>query len=298
MRTNFDNMISRFSKFKLSYEKIIHKKVNYYNYCMAIPKGKKYFAWFTYYNESNICLFLEVNKYNEILDILYYPLCFDNKLSLNTILYGTIVKCKNTLFFCIEDIYYYCDAFVNNLKFDKKIPLFNHLFENIKNISHSDIKFTMAVIDTKYDNLINQLIDCLYPLYCIKFITNSENLNFIIKENIIPKTLNFMVKPDIQNDIYLLYYNNHDTLTFYELADVPSYKISVMLNNLFRNIKENKNLDFLEESDSDDEFENINENKYIIKNELKMKCLFNKNTQKWYPIEVLDENAKICNIIK
>ena len=33
------------------------------------------------------------------------------------------------------------------------------------------------------------------------------------------------------------------------------------MNDLFRNIKENSNLDLLEESDDEDEFENISRNK-------------------------------------
>ena len=35
------------------------------------------------------------------------------------------------------------------------------------------------------------------------------------------------------------------------------------MNKLFRNIKENNNLDLLEESDSEDEFENIQLDKYV-----------------------------------
>ena len=38
------------------------------------------------------------------------------------------------------------------------------------------------------------------------------------------------------------------------------------MNSLFRIIKENKYLDALEESDDEDEFENINEDKYVFLN--------------------------------
>ena len=36
------------------------------------------------------------------------------------------------------------------------------------------------------------------------------------------------------------------------------------MNSIFRNIKENRNLDLLEESDDEDEFENINLDKYLL----------------------------------
>ena len=39
------------------------------------------------------------------------------------------------------------------------------------------------------------------------------------------------------------------------IAAIPDYKTSVLLNKVFRNIKENDNLDALEESDNEDEFE-------------------------------------------
>ena len=35
------------------------------------------------------------------------------------------------------------------------------------------------------------------------------------------------------------------------------------MNELFRNIKENSNLDLLEESDDEEEFENVNPDKYV-----------------------------------
>jgi superfamily II DNA/RNA helicase len=41
---------------------------------------------------------------------------------------------------------------------------------------------------------------------------------------------------------------------YYDVAFIPDYSTSVMMNKLFRNIKENQNLDALEESDDEEEF--------------------------------------------
>ena len=49
--------------------------------------------------------------------------------------------------------------------------------------------------------------------------------------------------------------DNDSSVTYYDIACIPDYKTSVMMNSLFRDIKENRNLDFLEESDSEEEFE-------------------------------------------
>ena len=81
-----------------------------------------------------------------------------------------------------------------------------------------------------------------------------------------------------------------DTYSLYSLADnkyvgtamVPTYKCSVMLNSLFRSIKENANLDLLEESDDESEFENTNLDKFVdLEKTIQMECVFSKKFQKW-----------------
>ena len=60
------------------------------------------------------------------------------------------------------------------------------------------------------------------------------------------------------------------------------------MNNLFRTIKENSNLDLLEMSDSEDEFENVSDEKFVnITKIVYMKCLYNKKFNKWQPVEVV-----------
>ena len=100
----------------------------------------------------------------------------------------------------------------------------------------------------------------------------------------------FFIKPDLQNDIYYLYQNsttNFDVISM-EIAHIPDYKTSVLMNKLFRNIKENSNLDSLEESDEEDEFENIQIDKFVDLNKIiKMRCIFNYKFKKWVPVSVI-----------
>ena len=112
---------------------------------------------------------------------------------------------------------------------------------------------------------------------------NIEKVEINTKKEIAYKQNIFMVKPDIQNDVYHLYLENE----YKGVAGVPDYKTSVMLNNLFRNIKENIDLDALEESDDDEEFENNNLDKFVyLERSYKMICNFNKKFKKWVPIKV------------
>ena len=68
------------------------------------------------------------------------------------------------------------------------------------------------------------------------------------------------------------------------------------MNELFREIKENRNLDALEESDDEDEFENISPSKYAyLERKYIMKCVYSRRFKRWIPLEVLS-NAQISKI--
>lgn len=108
----------------------------------------------------------------------------------------------------------------------------------------------------------------------------------------------FQVKAELQNDIYNLYcYNQNNVLQYYDKASVPSYATSVLLNNLFRNIKENDDLDVIEESEDEEEFENEELDKYVdINKSYKMLCEYNYKHNKWVPKQLAKERDVICNI--
>ena len=111
------------------------------------------------------------------------------------------------------------------------------------------------------------------------------------KQSINKLSKTFIVKPDIQNDIYNLYSQNN---IYCGTACIPDYKTSIMMNKLFRNIKENEDLDKLEESDDEDEFENPNVDKFVyLEKSFKMKCQYNKRFKKWVPIEVVKNETVI-----
>ena len=99
-----------------------------------------------------------------------------------------------------------------------------------------------------------------------------------------PLIRTFILKPDVQNDIYYVLHDESDPITqLTMIAHIPNYKTSVMMNSIFRNIKENRNLDALEESDDEDEM-NPNENKVVDLNKcVRMTCTFNHRFKRWHP---------------
>ena len=103
----------------------------------------------------------------------------------------------------------------------------------------------------------------------------------------------FTVRADLQNDVYHISNPDDNDVTVKSneiVASIPDYKTSVMMNSLFRNIKENNSLDALEESDDEDEFENVNLDKFVdLSKKIKMKCIYNYKFKKWTPIAPINE---------
>ena len=108
----------------------------------------------------------------------------------------------------------------------------------------------------------------------------------------------FIVRPNIQNDIYELFVipstNHTKEPIFHNFAHIPSYNTSIMMNRLFRNIAENQRLDALEESDDENDFENIEPDKYVsLHKEYMMICRFHKRFCRWVPIQVAPTGSTV-----
>ena len=98
--------INKFPKLELSYDIILHRKIQTDLY-LLIPHGVKVFVWFTYYKNQNLCVIVHQNKYKIITKIEETQMCFDKSLSYGTIISGTYFNYNNMRFISCEDIYYY-----------------------------------------------------------------------------------------------------------------------------------------------------------------------------------------------
>ena len=130
--------------------------------------------------------------------------------------------------------------------------------------------------------------------------TNISKVNQPINVNVRnPKQLSyavFKITPDIQSDIYNLFSYKNGKHEFYDYAFIPDYETSVLMNKLFRNIKENQNLDALEESDDEDEFQDDRIYKYVyLDKSFNMSCQFNYKFKKWVPISIANIKEPIVD---
>ena len=121
-----EQILSKFPNVKLSYENIIHNKVNNYDFVVAIPEGKKCFVWFTTYKNSNVCYIMELGENKQISNIKIIHCCFNKELSNGTIFYGTLFYKGNT-FFTIENVLYYKGKNVASFQWGKKLNIINEL---------------------------------------------------------------------------------------------------------------------------------------------------------------------------
>lgn len=96
----------------------------------------------------------------------------------------------------------------------------------------------------------------------------------------------FLVTADLQSDIYHLV----DPTSVYttDVAYIPNYQTSVFMNSLFRNIKENRNLDAIEESDDEEDFYDMRMDKYVdLTKEIRMECVYHSKFRRWIPYKTV-----------
>jgi len=355
MMSHFDkeNILKEFPNVKLSYEKLTHKKVHNAELYLAIPEGKKCFAWFTTFNDNNVCFIMELEENKLVKNIKIENACFSDELAYGTILYGTTFFYSGNSFFCIEDLFFLKGKNVSEKNWGNKLLTLNDLLKNnLKQVSYNNsfIVFGLPIICENINDIIKSIENVKYKINSIQFrffsnisnylfmnyrdfindmskpsfqqdkkfvkktydsshnynkiILNNQNVNTRIgsnknvKLNINNKEVILNVKPDLQQDIYHLYClsENNDVEEYVGLASISDYKTSAMMNKLFRIIKENDNLDALEESDEEEEFENEKEDLFVhLDREHKMVCTYNHKFKKWRPIKLADYNAIVTS---
>ena len=292
-----NNLLKSFPPLSLYPEKSIKHSVSFnkHGIFMAIPKGDKFFVWFVMYKGDPCCFIINkrTRKYQQII------CSFDKTLALGTILYGTKFNYKNKTFFTFEDIYYFkCKKLYSN--FNEKQIYINKVFQTVRNDSNLMI-FGFPVYNNSYKELISNIKNIYYPIYSIQFRDNSVNNPYLtnlyekVKDE---KNAIFCIKPDSTVDIYKLYCKNNE---FYGLAHIPNIKVSIYMNKLFRKIKENINIDFVEESDTEEEFETNNTN-YIVNNQMNIECVYSDKFRAWIPInkteKVVSKTKKMVHKIE
>lgn len=132
------------------------------------------------------------------------------------------------------------------------------------NIEEEDVKPKNSIWSKQISNMPTYTLDFKSPAYRGKKL--------------------FWIEAEQSFDVYHMYAQKNK---LYQYVFIPDMKTSKMMNSHFRCIPENDCLDKVEESDDEEDFENIDENKYMQgKKRLLMECVFNRKFKKWVPLYV------------
>jgi hypothetical protein len=330
-----EKLVYRFPKLELSYETFAHKKVSSnYDICISIPNGKKQFAWFTYCGEENVCYLMDINKDQKVTKMVKVGTNVQIKLALGTVFYGGLLSTVDEKqVFIIEDVYVFCGLPTRQFTFGEKLTYFHTFMEQYS----ADVGFMFALPYMSLVQGNNELLESLqfYESMVTKTAYTTHHVQFRSSETICPylnhtykkkqeqaviyepdvilfprtdlnytaqstlRTAVFRVTADIQNDVYHLFAYDGKTreYTYVNIAYIGSRTLSVYMNKLFRNIRENDNVDYGEESEDEDTFQNVNPDKYVdLKKEYKMNCVFHNKFKKWVPVSVVDLKSRCVNI--
>jgi len=255
------------------------------------------------------------------------------RLTLGTILYGSFIDNH----FIIEDAFLFKGIPIQGLYYGEKLGFLENMFSltssssseisfhlpSIWGIHHKD----NSEFDCLYD--VPAKYADKYPIHHIQYrclsdiapylnvfplkkgftIGGSNTNNLVLHELYVPyradfskpqyrQTAIFKITADLQFDVYHMFaYGRNKSCVYYNVAYIQNYKMSVFMNNIFRTIKENANLDAIEESDDDEDFENIEYDKYVdLKKHVFMECRFHMKFKKWVPIRVVQPAQKVVHI--
>jgi hypothetical protein len=183
LKHNDKNEILReFPNIKLSYENIAYKKVYNFDYIVAIPEGKKCFAWFTSINNKMVCLIMELTTNKQISDIKITNACFSDELAYGTILYGTVFYNPNNRFFSIEDIFSYKGDDVERICWGEKLTKINNMLKkDLKQVSYNNsfIVFGLPPMYKSNEELKMKLKNINYPIETVQFKLFNKVNNFL-----------------------------------------------------------------------------------------------------------------------
>lgn len=293
------------------------------------PIGKKSIIWFSYYNDSLLTLlkYIDTNT-NTNTSSEFYILKnkiqnrngeksqakaytnSDNTLYFNNVLLlgyytGDYFILDNILNYNQYNYFIHSNQYVSN--FRMRLDLFNTVMNKIVNGSNTmDLKIRLPFISDNYSEVFNNIYNIGYKPYGIGVYRDNKSYIYPLSANTQqPVNTNtrsnhnkeeiFKITADIEQDTYNLYRRDIASKldVFVGTALIDTYTLSVYMNTYFRNIRENRNLDYIEESETEDDFEDTDVSKYVNLDKSGLfLCKYNDRFKKWTPRFLMNKSQK------
>ncbi len=127
---------------------------------------------------------------------------------------------------------------------------------------------------------------CGYPIHRVFPLGAAASLHGWTDPTPSPRTLWLSAEPP--QDVYSV---RDSAGRYLGYACVPSYADSVRLNETFRRIRENRDLDLQEVSDAEDDFEDSSPYKFVCRAEPSaFHCVWRQKERKWFPVKPAPEH--------
>lgn len=291
-RDEAERIVRELPKLELPYERKIHKKVRDTGLWTAVPKGRKYFLWFRHRGPRCVCIALQLGRHRKgISKVIPFVCCFDKLLctGLGTILYGTIFTCSEVSFFSAEDL-----LLLKGANTRGKSPLrrtqmiLATLRRHMGQLALGDRGLVVGTpLTARSQETLRKSCTCLpYELFALQFRSSRQGVP-LLNERWQPsqrrQDREFIVRACLEADTYILSEPGGGEGERSYVC-VPNYRTSVYMNSLFRRIKENENLDALEESDSEEEFEDTRADKFVdLEKRIRMRLTYMPRFKAWRP---------------
>ena len=272
---------------------------------LLIPKGKKCLLWFTYMRGGPACVVVDVDWKGNPVDFHIVLMSFHRDLAFETIIGGVMIEnLDHRSLFCCTYVNVYKGKWISRA-LDAQISATNEIMTQL--IRHNNSLPTLHIClpravfhEHEVESSINK---SPVAIYGIRMANIQKNQIIGVMKQTSEQVVRciMLVKPETEEDVYSLWSGKQ-----IGHALVPDYKTSVMLNSIFRNVKENTNLDLLEESDDEEDFENVAPDRYVlVKEGLTMQMQYMPRFDGWRPCEVvshpptnIDEVTRLQSIFR
>lgn len=290
-RCEEEQIVRELPKIELPYEKNAHKKVRESGIWVAVPRGRKHFLWFRHLRGECVCIALELDRRRRGISRVKAFVCsFDRLLCSGegTIMYGTLFPCSDLMLFSTEDLLFLRGRDVTGWPLAKRVQSLPRLLQQHTRqiaVGPHSLVVGMPITAPTREALRKSCEDLPYDLYAFQFRSSRRGAAVLTekwspaKE---PRERMLMARACLEADIYAL--SDPGSGADKGFACIPNYQTSVFMNGLFRKIKENADLDALEESDSEEEFEDIRADKFVdLEKQLTLRCIYMARFKAWRP---------------
>lgn len=259
--------------------------------CIALPEGVVRHCYFTLHKGQPACFLLEMNGQHAVTKGEMVLAAFDPSLAAGTLVKGTLLSCKNKRFFVVWDLILLCSRDVSDKSYEIRTAHLPGFFSSVAPCPYTQLSLTFAspIEASSFKHCSKLVADLPYTLVDMLYVRKGtvpsiRSVQRSQKKGCRSSPCIMTIEADATHDIYRLRPYNSPVS---RVAAVQSLAESRKLNCLFREIRENNDLDLTEMSEDEEFFEDIGHDKYLKKCPAKtVECVYDFKMKRWVILDV------------